>query len=174
MRPPILSVAVAAFLLAAACGTDPSSSGAGDADGATTPVVPTTTSPPVYGPSAVITKPTVTVPDGAPPATLQITDITVGTGAEAVAGSTVLVQYVGVSWSTKVEFDASWGGQPLTFVIGSGQVIPGWDQGVAGMRVGGRRELVIPPDLAYGAEGRLPDIVPNETLVFVIDLVVVE
>lgn len=116
-------------------------------------------------------KPEVTVPDGAPPSTLQKEDITVGSGAEAVAGKTVSMQYVGVSWSTKKQFDASWDrGQPFYFSLGGGQVIKGWDQGVAGMKVGGRRRLVIPPDLGYGARGAGGAIGPNETLVFVVDL----
>ena len=85
------------------------------------------------------------------------------------------VQYVGVAWSAKQQFDSSWDrGEPIMFKLGTGQVIPGWDQGVAGMKVGGRRRLVIPPDLAYGAQGSPPAIGPNETLVFVIDLLGVQ
>jgi peptidylprolyl isomerase len=103
---------------------------------------------------------------------LQKTDLIVGKGAEAVAGKDVTVQYVGVSFSTKKQFDASWDrGQAFSFVLGAGNVIQGWDEGVPGMKVGGRRQLVIPPDLAYGAEGSPPVIGPNETLVFVVDLV---
>jgi peptidylprolyl isomerase len=117
-------------------------------------------------------KPTVDVPGGDPPKTLQSKDIVVGTGAEAVSGKKVTVQYVGVSFSTKKEFDTSWGkGSPFKFTLGAGNVIEGWDQGVAGMKVGGRRQLVIPPDLAYGPSGYPPVIAPNETLVFVVDLV---
>ena len=117
-------------------------------------------------------KPTVEVPAGAPPTTLQSKDIVVGTGAEAAAGQKVSVQYVGVSFSTKKQFDASWDrGAPFKFTLGAGNVIRGWDQGVAGMKVGGRRQLVIPPDLAYGAAGYPPVIAGNETLVFVVDLV---
>jgi peptidylprolyl isomerase len=83
----------------------------------------------------------------------------------------VSVQYVGVNFSNGQQFDASWdSGQPFEFPLGGGSVIPGWDQGVEGMKVGGRRELIIPPDLGYGAQGQPPDIPPNETLVFVIDL----
>jgi peptidylprolyl isomerase len=118
------------------------------------------------------TKPAVDVPAGDPPKTLQSKDIVVGTGAEAVNGQKVSVQYVGVSFSTKKQFDTSWGkGSPFTFTLGAGGVIQGWDQGVAGMKVGGRRQLVIPPDLAYGPGGYPPVIAGNETLVFVIDLV---
>lgn len=119
-------------------------------------------------------KPTVTIPDGPPPAALGIEDITEGDGAEAVSGSNVDVHYVGVSWSNKQQFDASWDrGAPLSFGLGVGQVIPGWDQGVQGMKVGGRRRLTIPPELAYGARGAGGVIGPNETLVFVVDLLAV-
>jgi peptidylprolyl isomerase len=119
------------------------------------------------------TAPNVEVPPGAPPTSLQIQDIVVGTGPEAHAGQRVEVQYTGVSFSTHRQFDSSWsrGAQPFGFVLGQGQVIPGWDRGVAGMHVGGRRRLVIPPDLAYGPRGAGRDIGPNETLVFVVDLV---
>lgn len=118
------------------------------------------------------TKPVVDVPAGDPPAALGIDDIAVGDGAEAVAGAALVMHYVGVSWSTGRQFDASWDrGQPFRFVLGAGQVVAGWDQGVAGMRVGGRRRLTIPPDLGYGARGAGGVIAPNETLVFVVDLV---
>jgi peptidylprolyl isomerase len=124
---------------------------------------------------ANLSKPEVTIPDGPPPTKLVIEDLVVGTGAEATSGRYVLVHYVGVAWSTKKQFDASWdSGQPLPFQLGTGGVIPGWDQGVLGMKVGGRRKLTIPPDLAYGAGGYPPDIGPNETLVFVIDLLAVQ
>lgn len=118
------------------------------------------------------TKPSVTIPDGPPPADLATEDLTLGTGAEATPGKTVDVQYVGVSWSTKQEFDASWGrGSPFSFPLGAGRVIKGWDQGVAGMKVGGRRRLVIPPSLGYGDRGAGGAIKPGETLVFVVDLI---
>jgi peptidylprolyl isomerase len=117
------------------------------------------------------TKPTVEVPDGPPPTTLQVDDIVVGDGAEATAGDTLTMQYVGVNYADGKQFDASWdNGQPFTFQLGGGQVIPGWDQGIEGMKVGGRRELIVPPDLGYGAQGSPPAIKPNETLVFVVDL----
>ena len=117
-------------------------------------------------------KPDVDRPDGPPPTELEVTDVTVGDGPEASAGQVVSVHYVGVSHSTGKEFDASWNrGQPLRFPLGQGHVIPGWDQGVQGMRVGGRRKLVIPPQLAYGERGAGGVIKPNETLVFVVDLV---
>ena len=123
------------------------------------------------GKNAAGKKPTVEVPSGNAPTTLQKTDLIVGKGAEAVAGKEVTVQYVGVSFATKKQFDASWDrGQALSFVVGQGNVIQGWDEGVPGMKVGGRRQLVIPPDLAYGPQGAPPVIGPNETLVFVVDL----
>jgi FKBP-type peptidyl-prolyl cis-trans isomerase len=117
-------------------------------------------------------KPTVEVPQGPAPDHLVIKDLKTGDGAEAKAGDQVTVQYVGVLYDGGKQFDASWDrGQPFPFTLGSGSVIPGWDQGVEGMKVGGRRELIIPPNLAYGAQGQPPDIPPNATLVFVIDLV---
>lgn len=118
-----------------------------------------------------MSKPDVTIPDGPPPGELLLDDLTVGEGTEAVAGTTCTMQYVGHSWSSKQQFDASWDrGQPFTFQLGAGMVIGGWDQGVAGMKVGGRRRLTIPPHLGYGARGAGGAIGPNETLVFVVDL----
>jgi peptidylprolyl isomerase len=117
------------------------------------------------------TKPNVTIPDSPPPSELDIEELEVGSGTEALAGANVTVHYVGVSWSTGDEFDASWNrGDPFSFSLGRGQVIAGWDQGVAGMKVGGRRRLTIPPSLGYGASGAGGVIKPNETLVFVVDL----
>lgn len=115
--------------------------------------------------------PVVSVPDGASGALeLGVTDLEVGAGTQASAGDTVTVHYVGVSASTGETFDASWArGMPFGFVLGNGEVIQGWDQGVEGMRVGGRRQLVIPADLAYGDRG-VGAIAPGETLVFVVDL----
>jgi peptidylprolyl isomerase len=119
-----------------------------------------------------ISKPEVDFPDGAPPEDLKVTDIWEGDGKVASAGDTVRVHYVGVAYSTGEEFDASWNrGEPLRFRLGVGQVIAGWDQGVQGMKVGGRRQLVIPPDLGYGSRGAAGVIKPNETLIFVCDLV---
>ena len=116
-------------------------------------------------------KPEIEFFDPEPPADLQVTDVTVGDGAEATAGSTVSVHYVGVAHSTGEEFDASYNrGQPLQFRLGVGQVISGWDQGVQGMKVGGRRQLVSPPHLGYGDRGAGGVIKPGETLVFVVDL----
>ena len=119
-----------------------------------------------------IDKPEIDFPGGEPPKNLEITDVWEGDGAVAKAGDTVAVHYVGVAYSTGEEFDASWNrGEPLQFRLGVGQVIAGWDQGVQGMKVGGRRQLVIPPDLAYGERGAGVSIAPGETLIFVCDLV---
>jgi peptidylprolyl isomerase len=116
-------------------------------------------------------KPYVTPVEGAPPADLVIEDITVGDGAEAQPGQEVSVHYVGVAHSSGKEFDASYNrGEPFDFPLGGGQVIAGWDRGVTGMRVGGRRKLTIPPALGYGARGAGGVIKPNETLIFVVDL----
>ena len=141
---------VAAVVIVAATGDDDSASG-GNVD--------------------LSVKPDVELPDGQPPTELETEDIVVGDGAEAAEGDTISVQYVGVNYSDGSEFDASWDtGEPFEFRLGTGSVIPGWDEGIPGMKVGGRRELVIPPDLAYGPQGQPPDIGPNETLIFVIDL----
>lgn len=108
---------------------------------------------------------------GEPPSDLVTEDLVPGDGEAAVAGRTVTVHYVGVNWSDGAEFDASWDrGQPFSFELGAGRVIPGWEQGVEGMQVGGRRTLTIPPELAYGERGAGRVIGPNETLVFVVDL----
>ena len=117
-------------------------------------------------------KPIIEFPTGEAPTALEIVDITVGDGAEASAGDQVSVHYVGVAHSTGEEFDASYNrGAPLDFPLGRGRVIKGWDDGVAGMKVGGRRRLVIPPHLAYGDRGAGGVIGPGETLIFVVDLV---
>ena len=116
-------------------------------------------------------KPEIEFPDSPPPAELEITDISEGEGVEATSGKTVSVHYVGVAHSTGEEFDASYNrGAPLDFRLGVGQVISGWDTGVQGMKVGGRRKLVIPPHLGYGDRGAGGAIKPGETLIFVVDL----
>lgn len=118
--------------------------------------------------------PEIDPPEGPAPSELQIVDEVVGEGPEAKAGDTVDVHYVGVSYDSGEEFDASYRrGQPLTFQLGAGMVIQGWDTGVQGMRVGGRRKLVIPPHLAYGERGAGGVIKPNETLIFVCELVTI-
>jgi len=118
-------------------------------------------------------KPEVPVPSEQPPSyQLELEDIALGDGEEAVPGRVVEVHYVGVSWKTGQQFDASWDrGSTFKFPLGKGQVIPGWDRGVVGMKVGGRRRLTIPPDLAYGKRGAGRAIGPDETLVFVVDLI---
>jgi peptidylprolyl isomerase len=151
-------------LLAAACG---------DEQEATSTPVPTTAGDLAADVSTDLTaKPAIAAPAGAAPAELEQEDIVKGTGRTAKPGDVVSVQYVGNSWSTGAQFDSSWdrGSEPFRFPLGAGRVIPGWDRGVAGMQVGGRRLLVIPPDLAYGDQSPSPDIAANETLVFVVDL----
>lgn len=119
-------------------------------------------------------KPTVEVPEGDPPTELAIEDLEEGDGEEAAAGDQLTVDYVGVLYDNGEEFDSSYdAGQPFEFALGSGSVIPGWDEGLEGMKVGGQRQLVIPPDLAYGPGGQPPAIPPDSTLVFVIDLIAV-
>ncbi|GAA1931147.1 FKBP-type peptidyl-prolyl cis-trans isomerase [Nocardioides lentus] len=119
-------------------------------------------------------RPEIDFPDFDPPSELQVTDLVVGDGPEATSGAQVSMHYVGVAHSTGEQFDASWDrGTPLDVRIGVGQVIAGWDQGVPGMKVGGRRQLVIPPHLGYGDRGAGGVIKPGETLIFVVDLVAV-
>jgi peptidylprolyl isomerase len=156
-----------AALAIAGCG------GSDSEDEAAAPPAPTETATPEAAPEA--TKPTIAKPEGKPPKRLVKEDLRVGDGPEAQAGQLVQVQYVGVSFKTGEQFDASWDrGEPFAFQLGAQQVIAGWDQGVAGMKVGGRRKLTIPPRLAYGAQGAPPAIGPNETLVFVVDLLAVQ
>ena len=120
-------------------------------------------------------RPQIDKPQGDIPFELVVDDLVVGEGAEATAGTTVSVHYVGVAFRSGEEFDASWNrGQPFSFRLGRGQVIQGWDQGVQGMRVGGRRQLTIPSALAYGARGAGGVIEPHEPLVFVVDLLAVD
>jgi peptidylprolyl isomerase len=126
----------------------------------------------VYGPCGMaLERPQIRKPVGDIPFELGIDDLTVGDGAEATAGAKVAVHYVGAAFSTGEEFDASWNrGRPFEFKLGRGQVIPGWDAGVQGMKVGGRRKLTIPSAMAYGARGAGGVIAPHEPLVFVVDL----
>jgi peptidylprolyl isomerase len=117
-------------------------------------------------------KPDVAIPDGPPSYQLEIDDLVTGDGDEASPGQVVEVHYVGVSWSNQQQFDASWDrGDTFKFKLGKGDVIQGWDQGVAGMKVGGRRRITIPPMLGYGKRGAGGVIGPDETLVFVVDLI---
>ena len=120
-------------------------------------------------------KPKITVPKSPAPKKLEIKDLVKGKGATAKAGSQISVNYSGVAYSTGKEFDNSYDrGQPFELQLGAGMVIPGWDQGIEGMKVGGRRQLIIPPDLAYSAEGQPPTIKGGETLIFVVDLLGVQ
>jgi len=169
----LLSVLATAALLTAATGCGKSS---GSSSGSSSTPAPRAAAPSVPGPGPNETdlkvKPEIPKPPSPPPAALQAVDLVKGTGAVAKPGQTVTVKYVGVSYDTGRQFDASWDrGQPFPFKLGAGMVIPGWDQGVKGMRVGGRRKLVIPPNLAYGPQGQPPVIAPNATLIFDIDLV---
>lgn len=117
------------------------------------------------------TKPEIEFPGDNPPAELVVEDIEIGDGPEATPGSVISAHYVGVAWSTGEEFDSSWNrGQPLSFQVGIGQVIQGWDQGLLGMKAGGRRKITIPPHLGYGDRGAGNAIAPGETLIFVVDL----
>jgi peptidylprolyl isomerase len=143
---------------------------------ATTPAAPKSTGKPGTAPGPISTdlkkKPAIPKPSGDAPTSLISKDIVTGTGAAAKKGDSVTVKYVGVAWSTGKQFDASWDkNTTFPFVLGQGNVIPGWDAGVVGMKVGGRRELAIPAAQAYGAQGSPPSIGPNEALVFVIDMV---
>ncbi|MGC1167213.1 MAG: FKBP-type peptidyl-prolyl cis-trans isomerase [Solirubrobacterales bacterium] len=159
-----LCVALALALAAAGCGGSDDDTSATEATSAEQPA----------GDTNLSTKPKVTVPDGPAPKKLEEKEIVEGDGAEAEAGDEVTVQYVGVGYDSKEEFDSSWSrSEPFTFPLGAGEVIKGWDQGVAGMKVGGRRELTIPANLAYGPAGSPPLIGPNETLIFVVDLLAV-
>jgi peptidylprolyl isomerase len=171
-------VATAALGIAACGGSDDTASTTTEPAAPAAAPAATTTTPAKAAPRSISkdlsTKPEIPKPTGTPPTKLVVKDIVKGKGKTAKAGRDVTVQYVGVSYSTGEQFEATWdGGQPFQFQLGAQMVIPGWDQGVAGMKKGGRRELVIPPDLAYGTQGR-PGIAPNETLVFVIDLLSVD
>jgi peptidylprolyl isomerase len=119
-----------------------------------------------------VEKPEIDFPEGEPPTELRIIDLIEGDGREAKPGDTAVVHYAGVSWSTGEEFDASWNrGDTFPFPLGAGRVIQGWDQGVVGMKIGGRRRLEIPPELGYGSRGAGAAIKPGETLIFVVDLI---
>ena len=166
-----------AVLLLSACGDGTDAETFDTADDAqeqtTCPDAPEPVEPPVDVPGDLQAKPEFQVPEGDPPAELQVADIVVGSGDLACSGDTVAMQYVGVTYADGKQFDASWdrGGEPFEFQLGGGSVIGGWDQGIVGMRQGGRRMLVIPPDLGYGQQGAPPDIPPGATLVFVVDMV---
>ena len=159
MNPRLLVLTLCAALAIAGCGDDSDSSSTADGNTASA------------ADAAERTEPKVELPKGAPPKRLEVHDLIKGSGPAAAPGDVISVQYVGVDYETGKQFDASWDhGQPFSFQLGGGQVIPGWDKGLDGMRVGGQRELVIPPELAYGRAGQPPAIGPDATLVFVIDL----
>ena len=163
---PIIALVAAG---AAGCGSSSKAPGVETAPsgGATATTAPTTPKPA----PAIAKKPVVQVPKGPAPEKLVTKDLVVGTGQTVKAGQTVTVNYVGVLFKNGKEFDSSWkNGQPATFPLTNGGVIPGWVQGIPGMKVGGRRELIIPAKLAYGTRGNPPTIPPNSPLVFVVDL----
>jgi peptidylprolyl isomerase len=163
-RRPVALLLACAALAPAGCGGDSEQEASQSPAASPTPT-------PTAGP----TKPTVAKPKGKAPERLVKKDLRKGSGAVAEPGQVVQVQYVGVSFKTGKQFDASWDrGEAFAFQLGAGQVIPGWDDGIPGMKVGGRRRLTIPPEQAYGAEGSPPAIGPNETLVFVVDLLAVQ
>ncbi len=167
---PVLALAASVLAVGlAACGGSSKAAGVelAPSSGATQAAVTTTAKPP----PALAKKPTVTVPTGPAPTQLVTKDLVTGTGQTAKAGDTVTVNYVGVLYNTGKEFDSSWSrNQPFTTPLSTGSVIPGWVQGIPGMKVGGRRELIIPASLAYGKAGSPPTIPPNSPLVFVVDL----
>lgn len=164
----ISTIAVCLALAIAGCGGGDSNSSSSSTSEASAPANPKLAA------EVGKKKPKVEVPSGPPPQALEKKELVEGTGAEAKGGDEVTVQYVGVGYKSKKEFDASWGGEPFTLALGSGGVIPGWEYGIPGMKVGGRRELTIPGALAYGPKGSPPEIGPNETLIFVIDLLAVK
>lgn len=171
----ILSVATACILLLG-CGNDGGESAATDSSTevpTSIEIVPTPTPAGDVDNADLSVKPLVTVPPSSPPTELLIEDLVVGSGSPVGVGDFLIMDYVGVSYSTGLQFDASWDrGSPFPFELGAGRVIQGWDQGIVGMSVGGRRSLTIPPELAYGENGSgSGSIGPNETLVFVVDLI---
>jgi FKBP-type peptidyl-prolyl cis-trans isomerase len=186
LRIVVLLAVAAAALVGAGCGDDDGGSATTDtAPTETQATQPTTTAEeppapkarkvtPAAGEADLDRKPKVPKGKGDPPTKLAVQDLIVGKGTRARSGDTVSVKYVGVLFKNGKEFDASWKGgkgQTFQFPLGAGQVIPGWDQGVVGMKEGGRRKLIIPPDLAYGAQGFPPDIPANAALIFDVDLV---
>ena len=171
----ILSVATAGILLLG-CGNDGGQSAATDSSTeipTSIEIVPTPTPAGDVDNADLSVKPLVTIPPSSPPTELVIEDLVVGSGSPVGVGDFLIMDYVGVSYSTGLQFDASWDrGSPFPFELGAGRVIQGWDQGIVGMSVGGRRSLTIPPELAYGENGSgSGSIGPNETLVFVVDLI---
>jgi peptidylprolyl isomerase len=184
-RPTLALATIGVALLIAGCGSSGSSStiGVGDENSANNTLATSTSAAPTTSTAAATAsvktpasgplskEPTVTPPSGPAPMKLVTKDLIVGTGPEAKAGESVTVNYVGVLYKGGKIFDASWKrNETFPFVLGKSQVIPGWEQGIVGMKVGGRRELIIPAELAYGAKGSPPTIPPNSALIFVVDL----
>jgi peptidylprolyl isomerase len=164
----LLLAALASTLALAACGGDDDTGSAGS--GAVSAGTATATAA-ASSPTDTSAKPALPALPAKPPTELVRKDIVEGTGAVAKRGDTLTMQYAGWSFSNRKQFDASWDrGEPFTFTLGAGDVIKGWDLGIAGMRVGGRRELIIPPYIGYGTAGSAPAIKPNETLIFIVDL----
>ena len=166
-RPLALTLTAALAVAAAGCGSSndnsSSTSSSASTEASTTQAAPSTAKP--------RPKPKVKVPGGKPPKKLVVKDLIPGTGPAAKVGDPITVNYIGVNFQGGKMFDNSYDrGQPFPFQLGGGQVIPGWDRGLVGMKVGGRRQLTIPPSLASGPQGQPPTIKPNETLVFVVDL----
>lgn len=170
MRQGFLIVFACLALALAGCGGDSSSTSSSSEEATTEKQAETSAEQQAEKP-AKKTKPQVTPPKGPPPKKIVTKEIEEGTGPAAKPGDQVTVQYVGVNYRSGSEFDASWDrGEPFTFTLGVHEVISGWDIGIKGMKVGGRRELIIPPNHAYGSTGSPPAIPPNETLIFVVDL----
>jgi hypothetical protein len=164
-------VAVLLVLVGAAYGISLLAGGGSGKNTLASPTPTVTPTPSIATPPALRTKPVVKAPKGKPPTKLVTADLIKGTGAVAKAGDKLTVNYVGLLYSNGTEFDSSWKrNQPFPVTIGQGAVIKGWDQGIPGMKVGGRRELTIPPALGYGAAGSPPTIPKNATLIFVVDL----
>jgi peptidylprolyl isomerase len=174
LRPLLTGFLFATLAFAAAgCGGTKAAPIPGGSSSTPTTTAATTAPPTTPAPAATADpKPKIAKPSGPPPKKLKIIDLKKGRGPPVKSGDQVTVQYVGVLYKTGQQFDASYDtGQPFPFQLGAGSVIPGWDKGVVGMRAGGRRQLIIPPALAYGSQGSPPKIPPNSTLIFDIDLV---
>jgi peptidylprolyl isomerase len=173
MRGLLLTIALCAALAIAGCGSSDSSSSSSSSSGESSESSSAIKWSP---PGKFGTEPEVVAPGGTPPTKLETKDLITGSGAAAKAGDEISVQYSGANFKTGEEFDSSWSrnAEPFSFNLGGGEVIAGWDQGIVGMKVGGRRELIIPPELGYGPAGSPPVIPPNETLVFVVDLLAVK
>jgi peptidylprolyl isomerase len=173
MTPRIVCLAALVALLAACGGSEKRESAAASPTATPTPIIEKVRGNPTPLPEVTPSgkdEPKIEVPKGDPPAKLVVRDLQRGKGPEAVPGKTLAVDYKGVRFDDGQAFDSSWStGQPFQFILGANQAIQGWEKGLRGMRVGGRRELIIPPELAYGEHGQ-GSIRPNETIVFVVDL----